>query len=74
MRYLIDVHAEIDIENLQVSIPDDGLFSEQCLQDAAIDMLNKRLTILDIKGARSGDDGFISDIGPVDVSNWNRQD
>lgn len=68
-KYLVDLTVEVTVENLVVTIGDE-LMGEETLAQAAERKLRKSMTILDIKGARSGDDGYISLIGEANITNW----
>ena len=73
-RYLIDAYVEIKLENVQVEIDDDQNNFLSLLGKALIEKLNHRLTLLDFRGARTGDDGIVTDIKCKAVINWTRED
>ncbi len=70
-KYELTATAEITVDALTICL-DEAPTSHQDFLDAARKMLNKRLMVLDIKGAVNGDDGIISEITVTDVTNWNR--
>lgn len=73
MMYRVTASVMITVEDLLIDVGDDGATSEEHLREVAFEMLNKRMTILDVKGARSGDDGTIHDIDVNEITNWNAE-
>lgn len=69
MQYTVDATVTISLENVRLRL-DEPIKEKLDLEDALVQFLNKRLTLLDIKGARSGDDGLITSIACEDVDNW----
>ena len=69
MRYTVDATITVSLEQVSLLL-DEPIKEELNLHDALLQLLNKRLALLDIKGGRSGDGGFISTIDCESIDNW----
>ena len=72
MKYKIDATIMITLEDVSVNL-DQPANEELEFQDALIEKLRKKLVLLDLKGGRSGEDGFISAIECESIDNWESQ-
>jgi hypothetical protein len=73
-RYLVDVRVSSLITGIPVEIDEDspGTFRTQ-LVAAANKVVDGRLTLLDLKGSRSGSDGLVEVSSVTGLVNWNQQ-
>lgn len=69
MKYKVSATLTVTVEDIIVNI-DEPLKAEDELQDALIQKLERQMTILDIRGSRSGDDGYLAAIECDDLTNW----
>ena len=72
MKYKIDATVMLSLESVIIHL-DEPASEELEFHDALLKKLNKQLTLLDIKGSRSGDDGFISSMDCESIDNWERE-
>jgi hypothetical protein len=74
-KYRIDIRIVGLLENVEVEI-DDSIpqadFRSQLIA-AGNTFINERLAMLDIKGGRSGSDGFLSSCSVQALVNWDKQ-
>lgn len=69
MKYNVSATITVTVEDVIVDI-DQPLNAEDELQDAIIQKLQTQMTILDIRGSRSGDDGYIASIECEAIDSW----
>lgn len=70
-KYTLDATVMLTLEQVTVSL-DEPANGEDEFEDALMSLLNDRLVLLDNKGGRSGESGFISTIECESVDNWSR--
>ena len=69
MKYTIDATVTITLEQVTLRL-DEPAYEELEFEDALLQKLHKQLVLLDIKGSRSGSDGFISAMECASIDNW----
>ena len=69
MKYKVSATLTVTVEDVIVNF-DEPLNAEDELQDALVQKLERQMTILDIRGSRSGDEGYIAAIECEEVVNW----
>ncbi len=72
VKYKVDATVRIVLEDVKLDL-DDHINEELELEDALLQKLNKQLTLLDIKGARTGDEGVITSMECDDIDNWSTE-
>lgn len=72
-KYRIDVRIVARISDIPVEITDEFQNLRGQLIAAANSAITERLSMLDIKGGRSGVDGFIDDCSVQALIDWNQQ-
>jgi hypothetical protein len=73
LLYLVDVKVDLKIDALPVRIDANLVDFRAALRDAAQEVINERLSLLDTRGGRSGSDGFIDENTVSIVLNWDKQ-
>lgn len=70
-RYKVDASISILVEKVSVRLDDEMIGTiEEELSDALTKILKEQLTLLDIRGSRSGDDGYVTQISVEQIDNW----
>lgn len=69
-KYTLDTTITVTLEQVTVNL-EEPASGELDLQDALMQVLQKRLVLLDIKGGRTGEAGLISTIECESIDNWN---
>lgn len=68
--YRVDVQVAAYIEDIRVEIdPDTRDFRSQLIA-AANEVIADKLTMIDLKGGRSGSDGFVKAASVTALTNW----
>ena len=69
MKYTVDATLTVTLEQVRITL--DGPAKEELeLQDALLQKLRKSLVLLDVKGGRTRDDGFISAVECESIDDW----
>lgn len=72
MKYIVDATVTITLEQVRIRL-DEPANEELEFHDVLLQKLHKQLALLDIKGSRSGDDGFISAMECDSIDNWSAE-
>lgn len=74
-KYLVDGRLTVRVADIPVTLDDnDPRPHIEQVTEAFAKALEDRLTILDIKGARGGQDGHITSFGVASVHGWDQVD
>lgn len=75
-KFTVNAAVMISVEDVAVNLVRGGESKsdyENYLKDALSSVLNERLTLLDIRGGRSGNDGLITFIDVTEIEDWNAE-
>lgn len=72
-KYLVAATVQITLEDVPVAL-DECPTEEADFEDALMQLLRDRLVLLDIKGGRTGNDGYIATMDAEQVDNWSSAD